>query len=128
MEDRDTTNTAREETAAPRSERGERSERSEHRGERSERGEHREHRSDHRGEHGKGNGKKKFFRKKLCFFCSKKIKVLDYKNTDLLRRFITEHGKILPRRITGTCAKHQRLLSTAINRARIVALLPFTDR
>ncbi|MDR2735105.1 MAG: 30S ribosomal protein S18 [Spirochaetota bacterium] len=81
-----------------------------------------------RGEHGKGNGKKKFFRKKLCHFCSKKIKEIDYKNTDMLRRSITEHGKILPRRITGTCAKHQRLLATAINRARAVALLPFTDR
>jgi len=81
-----------------------------------------------RGDHGKGNGKKKFFRKKLCHFCSKKIKEIDYKNTDMLRRSITEHGKILPRRITGTCAKHQRLLATAINRARVVALLPFTDR
>jgi len=79
------------------------------------------------GDH-KGNGKKKFFRKKLCHFCSKKIKDIDYKNTDVLRRSITEHGKILPRRITGTCAKHQRLLATAINRARAVALLPFSDR
>ncbi|HOG64315.1 MAG TPA: 30S ribosomal protein S18 [Spirochaetota bacterium] len=77
---------------------------------------------------GRGDGKKKFFRKKVCFFCSKKIKEIDYKNVELLRRFITEHGKILPRRITGTCAKHQRLLSTEINRARVVALLPFTDR
>ena len=80
-----------------------------------------------RGGRGEG-GKKKFFRKKVCFFCTKKIKEIDYKNVELLRRFITEHGKILPRRITGTCAKHQRMLSTEINRARIVALLPFTDR
>ena len=83
---------------------------------------------DRGGDRGRGDGKKKFFRKKVCFFCSKKIKEIDYKNTELLRRFITEHGKILPRRITGTCAKHQRLLSTEINRARVVALLPFTDR
>lgn len=77
---------------------------------------------------GRGDGKKKFFRKKVCFFCSKKIKEIDYKNVELMRRFITEHGKILPRRITGTCAKHQRLVSTEIRRARVVALLPFTDR
>jgi small subunit ribosomal protein S18 len=106
----------REESAPFRSERSDRGERSE-----------RNDRND-RGDRGKGDGKKKFFRKKLCFFCSKKIKEIDYKNTDLLRRFVTEHGKILPRRITGTCAKHQRLLATAINRARVVALLPFTDR
>jgi small subunit ribosomal protein S18 len=77
---------------------------------------------------GRATGKRNSSEKSFASFAQKKIKVLDYKNTDLLRRFITEHGKILPRRITGTCAKHQRLLSTAINRARIVALLPFTDR
>ncbi len=58
----------------------------------------------------------------------KKIKVghIDYKDTDLLKRYISEKGKILPRRVTGTCAKHQRTLTTAIKRARVMALLPFT--
>jgi small subunit ribosomal protein S18 len=65
-----------------------------------------------------------FFKKKVCKFCLQKLKI-DYKDADVLRRFITERGKILPRRITGTCAKHQRSLSQAIKRARIIALLPF---
>ena len=72
---------------------------------------------------GRGKGKV-FFKKKVCRFCSQKLKV-DYKDADTLRRFITERGKILPRRITGTCAKHQRVLAVAIKRARIIALLPF---
>ncbi len=72
-----------------------------------------------------GRGKGKFFsHKKVCRFCANKIKI-DYKDADSLRRYTTERGKILPRRITGTCAKHQRELATAIKRARIVALLPF---
>ena len=70
---------------------------------------------------GKG---KVFFKKKVCKFCNQKLKI-DYKDADTLRRFITERGKILPRRITGTCAKHQRALALAIKRARIIALLPF---
>ena len=65
-----------------------------------------------------------FFKKKVCKFCAQKLKI-DYKDADVLRRFITERGKILPRRITGTCAKHQRALAMAIKRARIIALLPF---
>jgi small subunit ribosomal protein S18 len=74
---------------------------------------------------GRGGGKGKvFFKKKVCKFCTQKLKI-DYKDTDVLRRFITERGKILPRRITGTCAKHQRALAVAIKRARIIALLPF---
>jgi small subunit ribosomal protein S18 len=72
---------------------------------------------------GRGKGKV-FFKKKVCKFCLQKLKI-DYKDADTLRRFITERGKILPRRITGTCAKHQRSLSAAIKRARIIALLPF---
>jgi small subunit ribosomal protein S18 len=72
---------------------------------------------------GRGKGKV-YFKKKVCKFCVQKIKI-DYKDADTLRRFITERGKILPRRITGTCAKHQRALSLAIKRARIIALLPF---
>ena len=67
---------------------------------------------------------KVFFKKKICKFCMQKLKI-DYKDVDTLRRFITERGKILPRRITGTCAKHQRALALAIKRARIIALLPF---
>lgn len=65
-----------------------------------------------------------FYRKKVCRFCAQKVKI-DYKEPDALRRFITERGKILPRRITGTCAKHQRKLAVEIKRARAVALLPF---
>ena len=71
-----------------------------------------------------GKGGKAFYKKKVCRFCSQKLKI-DYKDADTLRRFITERGKILPRRITGTCAKHQRGLSTAIKQARSIALLPF---
>jgi small subunit ribosomal protein S18 len=67
---------------------------------------------------------KVFFKKKICRFCTQKLKI-DYKDADMLRKFITERGKILPRRITGTCAKHQRSLAQAIKRARIIALLPF---
>lgn len=65
-------------------------------------------------------------RKKVCFFCANHIDHPDYKDTDLLKRFISEKGKILPRRVTGTCAKHQRALTVAIKRARIMGLLPFT--
>ena len=64
-------------------------------------------------------------RKKVCSFCGDKIDYIDYKDTAKLRRFLSERGKILPRRTTGTCAKHQRQLTTAIKRARHVALLPF---
>lgn len=72
----------------------------------------------------RGGKGKIFFKKKVCKFCLQK-KEIDYKDADGLRRFITERGKILPRRITGTCAKHQRVLAVAIKRARIIALLPF---
>ncbi len=67
---------------------------------------------------------KTFFRKKVCRFCANKAKI-DYKDADGLRRFTTERGKILPRRITGTCAKHQRRLALEIKRARAICLLPF---
>lgn len=67
---------------------------------------------------------KKFFRKKVCRFCANKAKI-DYKDADALKRFTTERGKILPRRITGTCAKHQRQVALAIKRARAICLLPF---
>jgi small subunit ribosomal protein S18 len=73
---------------------------------------------------GRGGKGKAFFKKKVCKFCTQKLKI-DYKDADTLRRFITDRGKILPRRITGTCAKHQRALALAIKRARSIALLPF---
>lgn len=65
-------------------------------------------------------------RKKVCHFCANHIDQPDYKETDLLKRFVSEKGKILPRRVTGTCAKHQRALTVSIKRSRIMALLPFT--
>ena len=64
-------------------------------------------------------------RRKTCFFCAEKIAHIDYKQADILQRFLTERGKIKPRRQTGTCAKHQRQLAVAIKRARHLALLPF---
>ena len=64
-------------------------------------------------------------RKKVCIFCEDKIAYIDYKDSAKLRKFISERGKILPRRISGTCAMHQRKLTTAIKRARQVALLPY---
>jgi small subunit ribosomal protein S18 len=64
-------------------------------------------------------------RKKICIFCADKVDYIDYKDTGKLRKFISERGKILPRRISGTCALHQRELNTAIKRARQVALLPY---
>lgn len=65
-------------------------------------------------------------RRKVCSFCVDKVQEIDYKDAAKLRKFITERGKILPRRISGTCAKHQRQLTIAIKRARNIALLPFT--
>lgn len=66
-------------------------------------------------------------RPKTCQFCTDKELRIDYKNVDLLKSYITDEGKIRPRRQTGTCAKHQRALANAIKRARHVALLPFTS-
>ena len=65
-------------------------------------------------------------RKKVCSFCVDKFELIDYKDAGKLRRYITERGKILPRRISGNCAKHQRQVTVAIKRARNIALLPFT--
>ena len=64
-------------------------------------------------------------RRKVCVFCQEKVTEIDYKDLNRLKKFIAESGKILPRRMSGTCAKHQRELSTAIKRARVAALLPF---
>lgn len=68
---------------------------------------------------------KKMPRKKVCAFCQEKMNAIDYKDVNRLKKFVTEGGKIIPRRMSGTCAAHQRLLATAIKRARIAALLPF---
>lgn len=67
-----------------------------------------------------------FSRRRICRFCGDESVKIDYKNTTLLKNFITERGKLVPARITGTCAKHQRALSTAVRRSRMIALLPFT--
>jgi small subunit ribosomal protein S18 len=69
-----------------------------------------------------GRGK----RRKVCYFTVNKIKTIDYKNVELLKKFVSERGKILPRRVTGTSAKYQRQLTTAIKRSRQIALLPYS--
>ena len=68
---------------------------------------------------------KKMPRKKVCVFCVEKIDELDYKDVAKLKKFITEKGKILPRRMSGVCAKHQRMVATAVKRARVMALIPY---
>ena len=70
--------------------------------------------------------KKRRTKKRVCQFCADKNAKIDYKNTQRLQKYVTERGKILPRRISGTCAKHQRELTVAIKRARNIALLPYT--
>jgi small subunit ribosomal protein S18 len=70
---------------------------------------------------------RKPLKKKVCQFCTEDNVVIDYKNTSRLRKFISDRGKIYPRRHTGTCAKHQRQLTTAVKQARMIALLPFTS-
>ena len=72
--------------------------------------------------------KRKLFKKKrLCEYCDQKIRVIDFKMIDVLRNYVTERGKIIPRRISGNCARHQRQMTNAIKRARILAMLPFTS-
>ncbi|MBQ6312669.1 MAG: 30S ribosomal protein S18 [Lachnospiraceae bacterium] len=66
-------------------------------------------------------------RRKVCQFCAEKTSEIDYKDVETLKKYVTERGKILPKRITGTCAMHQREVTKAIKRARIVALLPYTQ-
>ncbi|MGB9710935.1 MAG: 30S ribosomal protein S18 [Thermodesulfovibrio sp.] len=70
---------------------------------------------------------RRFFKKKYCRFCAEKIDFIDYKNVKMLRGFMTERGKILSRKMTGTCSKHQRQLTRAIKRARSIALLPYIE-
>jgi small subunit ribosomal protein S18 len=67
-----------------------------------------------------------FRRRKVCKFCENKINYIDYKNVQMLLPYIPERGKILPKRISGVCSKHQRMLSKAIKRARHIALIPYT--
>jgi small subunit ribosomal protein S18 len=75
----------------------------------------------------RGRGKKKpFHRRKVCRFCADHITTVDYKDIKTLRNYVTERGKIIPRRISGNCAKHQRLVTKNILRARYMALLPYT--
>ncbi|MFP4477754.1 MAG: 30S ribosomal protein S18 [Desulfatibacillaceae bacterium] len=69
--------------------------------------------------------KRIFHRRKVCRFCADKSLMIDYKDPKTLKQFTTDRGKIIPRRISGTCAKHQRALTTAIKRARAIALMPF---
>ena len=84
-------------------------------------------------EHGERNGERKMHprgprrpHRKVCSFCVDKIEYIDYKDINRLRRYTNERGKILPRRMSGNCAKHQRQLSEAIKRARAIALMPYT--
>ena len=74
----------------------------------------------------KGGARMRKGKKKVCSFCIDKSENIDYKDVAKLRKYVTERGKILPRRISGTCAKHQRELTDAIKRSRNIALLPFT--
>ncbi|BCY19094.1 30S ribosomal protein S18 [Leptolinea sp. HRD-7] len=76
---------------------------------------------------GYGAGRRYVARPKICQFCADKNIKIDYKSSDMMRRFVTEEGKIRPRRQTGTCARHQRELAGAVKRARHIALLPFVS-
>lgn len=70
---------------------------------------------------------KRVYRKKVCKFCGEKVKAIDYKDTMRIAKFVTERGKIIPSRISGNCAKHQRMLARAIKKARLVAFIPYTS-
>lgn len=70
---------------------------------------------------------KRVYRKKVCKFCGEKVKAIDYKDTMRITKFVTERGKIIPSRISGNCAKHQRMLARAIKKARLVAFIPYTS-
>jgi len=83
---------------------------------------YRDHSDDDKG----GHRRRPMFRRKVCRFCADKTLAIDYKDIKTISQFVTERGKMTPSRITGNCARHQRLLTTAIKRARSVALLPFT--
>ncbi|MFC4781411.1 30S ribosomal protein S18 [Eubacterium multiforme] len=74
----------------------------------------------------RSGGRMRRSKRKVCAFCVEKAESIDYKDVAKLRKYVTERGKILPRRISGTCAKHQRQLTESVKRARNIALLPFT--
>ncbi|SFD19401.1 30S ribosomal protein S18 [Clostridium uliginosum] len=74
----------------------------------------------------RSGGRVRRSKRKVCAFCADKAESIDYKDINKLRKYVTERGKILPRRISGTCAKHQRQVTESIKRARNIALLPFT--
>lgn len=74
---------------------------------------------------GTDDGRRKLGRRKACKFCADEKLLIDYKNASLLKYFITDRGKLVPRRLTGNCAKHQRDIAVAVNRARMIALMPF---
>ncbi len=94
-------------------------------GERSERGERR----DRGGKEDREDREfRSFYRRRVCKFCVEKIPFIDFKDIQTLRGFVTDRGKIIPRRISGTCARHQRELTTAVKRARNIAFLPFTEK
>ena len=79
-----------------------------------------------RGDRGdRGDKKRSLGRRKMCKFCADEAIKIDYKDASLLKYFITDRGKLVPRRLTGNCAKHQREIATAVNRARMIALMPF---
>lgn len=78
-----------------------------------------------RGGGGRGGGGRRMHRRKICRFCIEKVDLIDFKDVKLLQNYIPERGKIIPRRISGSCATHQRMLAEAIKRARNIALLPF---
>ena len=79
-----------------------------------------------RGRSAGGGRRRGLGRRKVCRFCADKSLIIDYKDSRGLAHFVTERGKIIPRRITGTCSRHQRRLTSAVKRARVLALLPFT--
>lgn len=80
---------------------------------------------DKKGGPGGGQRKRGFTRRKVCRFCADKTLTIDYKDPQLLKYFVTDRGKIVPRRISGNCAKHQRKVSLSIRRSRMIALMPF---
>lgn len=93
--------------------------------ERGDRGDDRRDSRDSRGERNGGRDRSRLFRKKVCRFCTDRVSYVDYKDSELLKRFLTEKGKVMPRRITGSCSKHQRILARAIKLSRHSGLVAF---
>ncbi|TKZ35802.1 30S ribosomal protein S18 [Brachyspira catarrhinii] len=89
---------------------------------------YRDRNSDEKDINFQNNPRRRYFKKKFCFFCKNDIDIVDYKDMKLLKRYVKESGKIVPKRLNGTCAKHQRMVTKAIKRARNIALLPYETR